>query len=88
MMERRGRRTLLGGRGNVCERPVHKGGSFQSYPWAVRAAKRSYYWPGPWTNRDSDSRGFSRGSIHTGGLNDLLALFMYKFANQPDTGFN
>lgn len=45
-------------KGDVCERPVHRGGSFGYYPWTVRAAKRSYYWPGPWTSRDSDGRGF------------------------------
>jgi len=41
-----------------CERPAYRGGTYASYPWAVRAAYRNYYWPGPWSERDSNSKGF------------------------------
>jgi formylglycine-generating enzyme required for sulfatase activity len=40
-----------------CERPVQKGGAWSYYPWTVRSATRSYFWPGPWTDRN-DSYGF------------------------------
>jgi formylglycine-generating enzyme required for sulfatase activity len=42
----------------ACERPMKRGGTYSSYTWAVRAAWRNYYWPGPWTERKSDSQGF------------------------------
>jgi formylglycine-generating enzyme required for sulfatase activity len=41
-----------------CIRPVIRGGAYSYYPWAIWAANRGYWWPGPWTDRDSDSRGF------------------------------
>lgn len=35
-----------------CERPVKRGGAWDTYPWAIRAAARSYWRPGPWTDRE------------------------------------
>lgn len=34
-----------------CQRPVRRGAFWQSYPWAVRAAYRTYWSPGPWRER-------------------------------------
>lgn len=34
-----------------CERPVKRGAFWQSFPWTVRAAYRSYWNPGPWSDR-------------------------------------
>lgn len=34
-----------------------RGGAFGFHPWALRAAHRSYYWPGPW-EEGSYARGF------------------------------
>lgn len=46
-------------RGEPCRRPVKRGGTYSSYPWANRAAWRTYYWPHPnWTERESYTRGF------------------------------
>lgn len=45
--------------GRPCRRPVERGGSFSTYPWANRAASRSYYWPNPnWHERKSATQGF------------------------------
>ncbi len=44
--------------GVSCERPVRRGGAWSHYPWTVRAAARSFYFPGNWTDRDSPSAGF------------------------------
>jgi formylglycine-generating enzyme required for sulfatase activity len=44
-------------RDGECERPVQRGGAFAYYPWTVRAAARSYWQPGPWSDR-SPSYGF------------------------------
>jgi formylglycine-generating enzyme required for sulfatase activity/DNA-binding beta-propeller fold protein YncE len=42
-----------------CIRPVYRGGAYPFYPWAIWAGNRGYWWPGgPWTDRDSESRGF------------------------------
>jgi formylglycine-generating enzyme required for sulfatase activity len=46
-------------RAERCIRPVVRGGAYSFYPWTVWAGNRGYYWPGgPWTERDSESRGF------------------------------
>jgi formylglycine-generating enzyme required for sulfatase activity len=42
-----------------CTRPAFRGGAYSYYPWTIWAGNRGYWWPGgPWTDRDSDSRGF------------------------------
>jgi formylglycine-generating enzyme required for sulfatase activity len=43
--------------GGECERPVQRGGAWSYYPWTVRAAARSFWRPGPWTDRE-DRYGF------------------------------
>lgn len=46
-------------RGEPCQRPTQRGGTYSSYRWAVRAAWRDYYWPAPtWTERKSETQGF------------------------------
>ena len=35
-----------------CERPVRRGGAWGWYPWAIRAAARGFWRPGPWTDRE------------------------------------
>lgn len=35
-----------------CERPVRRGGGWGTYPWAIRAAARGFWRPGPWTDRE------------------------------------
>ena len=39
-------------RGGTCERPTLRGGSWRSYSWAVRAAARTFWRPGPWRERE------------------------------------
>lgn len=46
-------------RGEPCRRPVERGGTNWSYPWTIRAAARSFYFPHPnWTERKDRSQGF------------------------------
>ena len=35
----------------TCIRPVRRDGTWSSYSWAVTAAHRTFYHPGPWSNR-------------------------------------
>lgn len=35
-----------------CERPMQRGGGWRTYPWAIRAAARTAWRPGPWTDRE------------------------------------
>jgi formylglycine-generating enzyme required for sulfatase activity len=39
-------------RDGECVRPVKRGGSYATYTWAVRAASRSSWRPGPWSDRE------------------------------------
>jgi formylglycine-generating enzyme required for sulfatase activity len=39
-------------RDGECVKPVRRGGSFDTYAWAVRAANRSHSRPGPWSDRE------------------------------------
>jgi formylglycine-generating enzyme required for sulfatase activity len=34
-----------------CARPMRRGGAWRYYKWTVRAASRSYFRPGPWSER-------------------------------------
>lgn len=36
----------------MCEWPMHRGASWRSYPWVVRAAQRANWRPGPWSDRE------------------------------------
>lgn len=48
-----------GRRGEQCKRPVTRGGAYAYYPWTLRAAHRSFYFPNPnWYERKSYTRGF------------------------------
>jgi formylglycine-generating enzyme required for sulfatase activity len=38
----------------TCVRPVKRGGSYDSFAWTVRAAHRSSWRPGPWSDRESN----------------------------------
>jgi formylglycine-generating enzyme required for sulfatase activity len=44
-------------RDGECVKPVNRGGDYATYTWAVRAASRSHWRPGPWSDRE-DSHGF------------------------------
>lgn len=41
-------------RDGECVRPVKRGGTYSTYAWATRAAARSSWRPGPWTDRERD----------------------------------
>jgi formylglycine-generating enzyme required for sulfatase activity len=41
-------------RDGECVKPVKRGGGFDTYSWAVRAAHRSHWRPGPWSDREYD----------------------------------
>jgi formylglycine-generating enzyme required for sulfatase activity len=38
----------------VCERPANRGASWGSFGWAIRAAGRNSWRPGPWSDRESN----------------------------------
>lgn len=40
-----------------CRWPVRRGGDWNTYPWAIRAASRGSWRPGPWSDRE-DGYGF------------------------------
>lgn len=44
-------------RDGECVKPVKRGGDYATYTWAVRAAHRSHWRPGPWSDRE-DFYGF------------------------------